>query len=296
MDLKQIEAFLAIVKHQNVTKAAEALFVSQSTISHRLKMLESELDTVLILRNKGISHIALSAKGAAFIPIANQWMEVYDRTRAFRESPEIKYIRIAAPESINNMLKAFYNEISSKEKNVRLSIQTCQSRDIAVLVEKQEVDVGFTYLLKENKNIAAQELGRQPMVILEKSKTPRACALVNPADLDPLKEVSVTGITRQVEPVVHWHNTWFDPHAQSHIQVDSPSMIMNSMSDGCWCLLTEAMAKTMTQLPDFHSYHLTEPAPDLICYKLVHKSPKPEVAEAVAMCHQYISSLCIPAL
>ena len=53
MNLAEIETFLMIVKTKNITKTAENLFLSQPTVSHRLKSLEDELDVKLITRKKG---------------------------------------------------------------------------------------------------------------------------------------------------------------------------------------------------------------------------------------------------
>ena len=46
MDLESIEIFLAVVRTRNVSKAAKILFISQSTVSYRLRLLEEELDRI----------------------------------------------------------------------------------------------------------------------------------------------------------------------------------------------------------------------------------------------------------
>ena len=56
-----IESFLATVRLQSVSEAANALFVSQSTISHRLQVLEAELNTKLFYRQRGFKHLTLTA-------------------------------------------------------------------------------------------------------------------------------------------------------------------------------------------------------------------------------------------
>ena len=48
MNLADIETFLMIVKTKNITKTAENLFLSQPTVSHRLKLLEEELQVKLV--------------------------------------------------------------------------------------------------------------------------------------------------------------------------------------------------------------------------------------------------------
>ena len=50
MELKQLQSFVAVVDFQSFTKAAEALYISQPTISAHIRMLEEEFSLRLILR------------------------------------------------------------------------------------------------------------------------------------------------------------------------------------------------------------------------------------------------------
>ena len=49
----EIEVFLAIYKHKSFSKAAEKMFMSQSSISERLKSLEKKLGFALLQRSRG---------------------------------------------------------------------------------------------------------------------------------------------------------------------------------------------------------------------------------------------------
>jgi len=51
MRLDQINVFLEIVRIRNLTKAAENLHMSQSSVSQQLKLLEQELGVQLIMRH-----------------------------------------------------------------------------------------------------------------------------------------------------------------------------------------------------------------------------------------------------
>ena len=53
MDFIDLETYLAAADTLNLTKAADNLFVSQSTVTHRLKRLEDELQYKLFIRQKG---------------------------------------------------------------------------------------------------------------------------------------------------------------------------------------------------------------------------------------------------
>lgn len=71
MNFLGIETFLAIIETRSLTKATEILHVSQSTVSHRLKSLEQEINTVLIEHKKGHKTITLTPKGEEFISIVS---------------------------------------------------------------------------------------------------------------------------------------------------------------------------------------------------------------------------------
>lgn len=50
MDFKQIEAFAAVMEHGSFSKAAQALYLTQPTVSAHVAMLENELGTKLLQR------------------------------------------------------------------------------------------------------------------------------------------------------------------------------------------------------------------------------------------------------
>ena len=70
MNQAEIETFLMIVKTKNITKTAENLFLSQPTVSHRLKLLEDELNVKLLNRKQGYKQIELTTQGEEFIPVS----------------------------------------------------------------------------------------------------------------------------------------------------------------------------------------------------------------------------------
>lgn len=68
MDFKQIEAFINVAKHKSFSKAAEAIFLSQPTISSHISSLEKELKVILFDRNG--KDIRLTEAGKIFYEYA----------------------------------------------------------------------------------------------------------------------------------------------------------------------------------------------------------------------------------
>ncbi|MGB4243254.1 MAG: selenium metabolism-associated LysR family transcriptional regulator [Dethiobacteria bacterium] len=71
MDLQQLKIFLSVAAHKSFSRAAEALFLSQPTVSARIKGLEEELGTVLFDRSRPREAV-LTRAGMLFMDYAQR--------------------------------------------------------------------------------------------------------------------------------------------------------------------------------------------------------------------------------
>lgn len=74
MDTKYLEYILAVARERNMTKAAEKLFVSQSSLSYYLAKLEQELNTPLFIRGK--NEFILTPAGEMYITAAQEVIHI----------------------------------------------------------------------------------------------------------------------------------------------------------------------------------------------------------------------------
>lgn len=74
MDTKYLTYILAIAKHKNMTKAAEELYVSQSSLSQYLSKLEQELKTPLFFRARG--ELVLTPAGQLYADAAREVLQI----------------------------------------------------------------------------------------------------------------------------------------------------------------------------------------------------------------------------
>lgn len=77
MEFKQLESFTAVVRLGSFTKAAEALYLSQPTISTHIRALEEELNTRLIRRTT--KSIEVTAEGRKVYEYAVNILQLRDR-------------------------------------------------------------------------------------------------------------------------------------------------------------------------------------------------------------------------
>src|SRR2546423_7925584 len=85
IQLVQVEGFLEVARRGSVSRAAEALFITQPTLTARLQGLERELGTPLFLRT---SHgMRLTDAGRAWVPFAERPLRaLVDRGDALEEA------------------------------------------------------------------------------------------------------------------------------------------------------------------------------------------------------------------
>lgn len=76
MEFRQLRSYVALVECENFTVAAQKLGVSQPTISTHLRILETELQTQLVLR--GTRRVCLTARGHEFFEFAKRVVNLED--------------------------------------------------------------------------------------------------------------------------------------------------------------------------------------------------------------------------
>ena len=77
MNIENIKSFIAVYKNRSFQKAAETLYITQPTLSSRIKSLEQGLGTTLLARQKG--GVVLTKDGEIFLPYALQIVDNYER-------------------------------------------------------------------------------------------------------------------------------------------------------------------------------------------------------------------------
>ena len=112
MTLKQLIYFREIVKYKHFTKAANALYTSQSTLSHAIMELEDELGVELFIRSNG-KKVEVSSYGLAFLEHVQKILEDIDTaTDAIQE--------MRAPTSgVVNVAYSFVNGFSLIPRAIR---------------------------------------------------------------------------------------------------------------------------------------------------------------------------------
>ncbi|EFM09474.1 transcriptional regulator, LysR family [Paenibacillus curdlanolyticus YK9] len=98
MDSSQLEAFLAICKTMNFTKAADYLHISQSAITARIKALETAMGKSLFSRNN--RNVTLTKAGIAFYPYVERMLRLYEESKLTLSEQFDQAIVLSGPGSV----------------------------------------------------------------------------------------------------------------------------------------------------------------------------------------------------
>lgn len=79
MNIENILSFVYVHRYGSFHKAAVALYVTQPSLSSRIRTLEKDLNTQLLLRDR--TRLELTEEGKAFLPYAMQIINAYNQAR-----------------------------------------------------------------------------------------------------------------------------------------------------------------------------------------------------------------------
>lgn len=143
MTLTQLEYFCTVCRYHSITRAADALYVSQPTISTSIRDLENEFH--LKLFNHGKNRISLTSDGEAFYEkaefILKQAQELYNDF----SNIEVKRhpLRIGIPPMISTVFFPRVTDLFQEKYNIPIQLLEYGSLRARTLVDNEQLDVAM---------------------------------------------------------------------------------------------------------------------------------------------------------
>jgi len=145
IQLVQVEGFLEVARRGSVSRAAEALFITQPTLTARLHALERELGTPLFLRTP--HGMRLTDAGRAWVPYAERALRaLFDGREALDQvlSASAGHLMIAAAPAVSTyLLPELLERFVAEHPRVEVSVRTGHSEDVVELVLRDEAQIGL---------------------------------------------------------------------------------------------------------------------------------------------------------
>ncbi|MFY0217319.1 LysR family transcriptional regulator [Bacillus cereus] len=145
MDIRVLRYFIAVATQENISAAANALHLSQPTLSRQLNNLEEELGTTLFVR--GNRKITLTDEGMFLLDRAKEIVDLVEKTEAnFNQKSEIisGEIHIGAGETeAMQFIAQTIKKVVAHHPNIKFHLYSGNADDITIKLDSGLLDFGI---------------------------------------------------------------------------------------------------------------------------------------------------------
>lgn len=171
MELNQLNHFRTVARLENVTKAAEELFVSQPNLSTSISRLESNLGVQLFSRSKG--RIKLTENGKIFLHHVNRIFQELDiAVEEIRTAQEYREDSINVAANFTRILSALFSHYYVDYGLLPTSQMVYAAPMIEKGLEDHSIDLAIVMGRLESDKIAWEPIYTEPVIAVMKADNP----------------------------------------------------------------------------------------------------------------------------
>ncbi|MGO2353665.1 MAG: LysR family transcriptional regulator [Marinomonas foliarum] len=176
MDIEQARTFLEIIHAGTFAKAAERLYVTQTTVTARVQALESSLDCRLFVRNR--AGAKLTKSGEAFVSPAKNMLEAWEQAKqlcGISDYQAQQTLRIGGEISLwNPILIDWLLAMSDDMPHLVINSQVTTTDSLYQSLQKQEVDAIIVHSPRYLPGLIVEQIIEEKLihVVSKQRKTP----------------------------------------------------------------------------------------------------------------------------
>src|SRR5579859_7523766 len=198
INLRQIETFKALIERGTVSRAAEAVSISQPAASKLLMHLESDTGLKLFNRQKG--RLTPTAQALRLYEEIDRIFagvrQVESAIAVVRREAQGRLIVGVLPAFDGPLLHQATSNFLKRNPNVYCSIQSHASRQIAEGVLTRQIDVGIVTSRVDNPIVATEPLLEYPLICIMPIGHPLAKhKVIRPKDINGVSFVAYAAET-----------------------------------------------------------------------------------------------------
>jgi len=156
---RSLQYLIAIAEYGSYTRAAEALHVSQPTLSQQIKQLEESLQSPLLDRSGRI--VRLTDAGEIYLHYARRaWGELSAGTRAIQDVQNLSRgtLRLGWTPITDYLTCALLENFNYQYPGINLSTLAMPQDDIEVAVTEDRIDIGITFSMPLSSESRSSEI------------------------------------------------------------------------------------------------------------------------------------------
>lgn len=174
MNTEQIKTFLTLAETKNFSRAADALIISQSTVSKRVHELEVETGQPLFTRGQG--GVKLTEAGAVFLKYAEQMIDLQETAlqRIQYTSQYDDYLTLGTVYAYYDMyLWKYVKDFSECHKRISVRLKHGHSGAIINELRRSMIDIAFTHVPFNDTDYICTCIGADAIVLVTNHQNSR---------------------------------------------------------------------------------------------------------------------------
>lgn len=233
MDINQLRAFITVAHTQNLTQAAEKLFLSQPAVSAQIKALEADVGTPLFTRTN--SGMTLTRAGEVLLPEAEELLQHKHRLEVFAQTLSEDYIHHARLGLIHpiraDKVSRLTRSIVRREPGVQLHIQYGMSGEILSRILAKRLHGGFFLGPLNQRTLQSVPLEHIAYSLICHTDDESHLRSGLPRSLNDFTWIEMSGVSGSHKNLQQfWHRHKLTPKKQ--IICDYPQAIIGLAADG----------------------------------------------------------------
>ena len=279
---RSIRYLLAVAEHQSFTRAAEALNVSQPTLSQQIKQLEEVLGGLLLDRSGRT--VQLTDAGQVYLMHARRALEELDAgKRAVSEVEDLSrgFLRVGMTPITEYLTTSLLFDFCVRYPGIKLSAMEMPQDQIEAGVAENSIDVGIAFTHTPatdvwSGKIEMHTMFKEPLSLAVGSNHP-LCGMQMPVAADILKKEPLVLLSPSFALRRHFDLYCLENGIAPNIVVETNSLGMIVQSVGLGRLVTVLPTTMACTHAGLYAVPMLPELPDhtiaLICSRGTYKSP-----------------------
>lgn len=208
MDIDALKTFIEVNRTRHFGQAAQNLYVSQSTISARIKLLEEQVGVPLFVRQR--NNIQLTAAGEKLTHYAESILTTWTRARqeiAIEDERLIPFIVGSTPSLWDSVLQDWMKFMVNQKPDLVLDAEVHGPDILAKQVQDLTMDIAFLFDNPQFIDVECKEITEIPFIMISSKK--------NISKDDAIGEGYI---------LVEWGTSFAIAHAKSFPEMPQPRM------------------------------------------------------------------------
>ncbi len=263
MELRQIQYFLAVARHQNFTRAAEQVHVSQPSLSVQISSLEDELGTKLFDRLG--RKVVLTQAGELFHEHAERAVrELEQAAHVVQELHGAKrgQLVVGALSTVNSYLIApLVSRFKQRFPGIRLQVHAQPSSDIVAGLLSHRFDIGICLLPLSHSELTTIPMFEERLALVAPPDAKLNRTRMRMQDLGRLPLVLMP-VDYCLRKMVEAECAKAGVHPQVVLEMSSPEGILQAVADGAGAtILPELFVRSRLTATQLQLIDLYDPTP-----------------------------------